>query len=222
MTAFALSTAELCKRTSLLRRRPDWTPEAFRAHWAGPHADIACSIPGIARYTQNRTIDCLWRTSPTAYECDGLVELEFQSETALLAANTHVAVKQLLPEDELRFLQAITLCRVPQGAQQVWPGFAKVMLAARWQAPSAALSSWSHWLHELDCITWSVEEVSSTLHRPQLQHESEPPQLFANLWCESERAARRAFEQPSGWRAHAPQYLAQASAWLVDPLAIIE
>ncbi len=39
----------MIKRVSLVRRKPDWTHEAFIAHWMGPHADIVEAAPGAPR-----------------------------------------------------------------------------------------------------------------------------------------------------------------------------
>src|SRR4051812_46215206 len=100
------------KRCCLLRRRRDLSFETFREYWAGPHAAIARTMPGIARYTQNRVAEQLWErhTGSMAFECDGIVELEFRDEKAMAEANASDEARRLLPEDELRFLDAITLC----------------------------------------------------------------------------------------------------------------
>lgn len=73
----------------------------------------------MARYTQNRINKNLWTTDPDelTYACDGIVELEFVSELAMTSASSSDAVKERLPEEELRFLHGITLAEVPAGAR---------------------------------------------------------------------------------------------------------
>lgn len=212
------------KRCSLLRRRSDLTAQAFRDHWSGPHADIAKTIPGIAQYTQNRVIERFWTLSPNgqSYECDGLVELEFTSESSMVAANASDAVQKQLPRDELLFLDGITLCRVQGGAQQVWPGKSKVMLAVRLlNASQDNPQAWTMLLADIVCAGYSVDWVSDTFFRPQLRHEQIPPQLFATFWFDSPQSARAAFGEQSLWFVQATQFVERGAAWLCDPLPVI-
>ena len=173
----------LAKRCCLLRRRRDLSVAAFRDHWAGPHAAIARTLPGIARYTQNRVAKQLWERHAVApaFGCDGIVELEFRDEKAMAEANASDAARRFLPEDELRFLDAITLCVAPAGARQTWPGKVKLMLAGRLQdgVPDGALQDA---LGTSGCVEYSVDRVSATFHREDLGWEAEPPHVFSTLW----------------------------------------
>jgi len=219
----AASTAVVCKRISLLRRRQDMTVDAFRAHWAGPHADIAREVPGIARYTQNRVKEVLWVTPHDhgEYLCDGLVELEFLDAHAMQLAGETVAVKALLPEDEMRFLQGITLCRTTKGARHLWPGMHKVMLAIRWEAVGCRGLSLDAWIQATGCLEYSVETVASAFHRAQLVHEPLAPHMFATLWFDHLASARRAMAPQTSWSMSARAAMSKATAWLVDPLPIM-
>lgn len=213
------------KRCSLLQRRSDLSTEAFRDHWSGPHADIAKSIPGIAQYTQNRVIERIWSHVPEGegYDCDGLVELEFSSESSMVAANASDAVRNQLPFDELRFLGGITLCRVPGGARQVWPGQTKVMLAARLSnASTDRAQACMDLLSESGCAAYSVDWVSDTFHRPQLRYEQMPPQVFATFWFSSLQGARAAFGEGTSWRSQAQSLFERGAAWLCDPWSVIK
>jgi hypothetical protein len=220
MNAESLGRHLVCKRVSMLCRRADMTTEDFRAYWSGPHAKIAREIPGIARYTQNRAVDCLWSLGPDGYDCDGLVELEFQDEAAMLVANSDETVQQRLPQDELQFLKAITLCQVTKGAQQVMPNLVKVILAVRWREPERGSDSLNSIAHSKGCVGCTQDTVASAFHRTHLGYEKKPPHQFASFWFESEHWARIAFSDGT-WRSSAPYVMERASAWLMDPLAIV-
>jgi hypothetical protein len=216
------SRSVVAKRCSLLRRRRDLTVDAFRDHWAGPHAAIARTMPGIARYTQNRIAEQLWAQhgAVPAFECDGIVELEFRDQRAMAEANASDAVRHLLPEDELRFLDGITLCAVPAGSRQTWPGMVKVMMAARLLdgIPADRLGDV---LGTSGCIEQSVDPVSATFHRERLGHETQPPQFFATLWFDPRHELGATFAAESPWRRAAAACIGRGTVWRCDPLAIV-
>jgi hypothetical protein len=212
------------KRTSLLQRRQDSTVQDFREHWVGPHAAIACMMPGIARYTQNRVIERLWQAAGSAqgYDCDGIVELEFRDEQAAAEANASNAVRTLLPEDEPRFLDGITLCRVPSGARQNWPGMVKVVIAARLADESAAgLEVFEKALTRTECAECSADPVIESFHMPKLRHEAEPPHVFATLWFPSDRDVSEVFSERSAWSQAASRCTRRGAAWWCDALPIV-
>lgn len=179
-------------------------------------------MPGVSRYTQNRVLERLWASEPEAYDCDGLVELEFRDEQALREANASETVRKLLPEDEPRFVEAITLCRVPAGARQTWPGRSKVMLAARLRDDA---ENGSERLQDLlassGCLASSIDMVADVFHRPGLLHESEPPQVFATLWFDPRDDLREIFVERSPWSMSAASRLERGAAWLCDPLVVV-
>jgi uncharacterized protein (TIGR02118 family) len=77
----------LIKRMSLLRRRPDVTPEQFRHEWRVEHARLVRATHGMCGYRQNLVIE---RQAPkgttVGYEglpIDGIVELWFESTGSL-------------------------------------------------------------------------------------------------------------------------------------------
>lgn len=209
------------KRCTLLRRRRDWTWPAFAEHWAGPHAAIALTMPGIARYTQNRVGQSLWIVAgAVGFDCDGIVELEFQSPQAMVEAAASAAVRTLLPEDEERFLDGITLCSVPGGARQVWHGMEKVMLALCLVSPYGQVNL-VRLLESSGCVAYSIDPVRSVMHRPRLAFESDPPEFSATLWFPVGRAGQEAFSPDAPWSRRANKLLRRATAWQVQPLAVV-
>jgi uncharacterized protein (TIGR02118 family) len=41
------------KMIGLMPRRPDMSPEQFRAYWTTTHAEITAKVPGLRSYVQN-------------------------------------------------------------------------------------------------------------------------------------------------------------------------
>ena len=223
--AMAPPWSQVGKRCSLLQRRADMGPEAFRAHWAQPHAEIARRVPGIRRYTQNRVERTLWADGGghAPYACDGIVELEFLSEPAMAEANASAAVLQELPADEPHFLRGITLCRVPVGARQTWPGQRKVMLALHHaQGVTGLAARVGEALGALPLLEHSVDPVHSSFHREALHHEVPAPQLFATLWFAPGADLAALLGPGSAWAAAMSGLGVHGAAWLCDPLPIVQ
>lgn len=212
-------TTRASKRCSLLRRRPDLGFQSFAEHWAGPHAAIATTMPGIARYTQNRVRRELWSCG-TGFACDGVVELEFRDEAAMHEAGTGNAVRTLLPEDELRFISAITLCQVPAGARQVWPEMEKIVVAGC-LAPDGSYALLKQALSATGCVEHSIDAVSAAAHRERLDFESDPPHFFATLWFKADCDVACVFGRNTHWDASAGRALRKGAAWLINPLQIV-
>jgi uncharacterized protein (TIGR02118 family) len=90
----------LRKRMSILRRRDDVTPDAFKREWLEVHAGLVAALPGMAGYIQNLIVA---RESapniPCGYEAlpiDGIVELWFPDsetiKTAFASAQGHAVL----------------------------------------------------------------------------------------------------------------------------------
>jgi uncharacterized protein (TIGR02118 family) len=126
------------KRMTLLARKQGLSTEDFRAHWAGPHAQLALRMAGIARYVQNRVEEPLWHTgSAPAFDVDGIVELFFTDTEAMRLAQASDIGTTLIPEDEPRFLKGWTLCVVEsEGDESTGRG---VKVLAPFRAPARAL-----------------------------------------------------------------------------------
>lgn len=92
---------------TLIRRRPDLSADAFGVYWAGPHAAIARDYPGLRRYVQNHVVRRLDPATVDSFDCDGMAELSFASDTAMRAALAS-PVSQALVADEPTFLSGVT------------------------------------------------------------------------------------------------------------------
>ncbi|QCI64162.1 EthD family reductase [Phreatobacter stygius] len=72
------------KRMSILRRRPEVSPEEFRREWLGRHAELVRTWPKLLGYTQNLVIarydEHTREASHDDIPVDGVVELWFRSK----------------------------------------------------------------------------------------------------------------------------------------------
>lgn len=100
----------MIKRMSLLTRRPDVSPEAFREHWFNTHAVLLRKLlPEVRGYVQN-----LWLgpgpnplRPPGPHRIDGIVELWFEDADAMTSAFSSERGAQLM-EDGRRFIDTVT------------------------------------------------------------------------------------------------------------------
>jgi uncharacterized protein (TIGR02118 family) len=80
----------LIKRMSLLRRRPDVSPERFKHEWRVEHARLVRETKGVHGYRQNLVVAReVPKGTPAGYKelpIDGIVELWFESTESLDAA----------------------------------------------------------------------------------------------------------------------------------------
>lgn len=73
------------KRMSLLRKRPDVSPEEFQQQWINMHSILVKRLPGISGYRQNLVLDGP-RDTQGHMLVDGMVELWFPDSACIDAA----------------------------------------------------------------------------------------------------------------------------------------
>ena len=210
------------KRMTLLAKREDMRIETFRSHWSGRHAQLALSLPGVCKYTQNRVESELLSLPHTgAFHVNGIVELFFTDEDAMKQAWNSDTGSRIIPDDELLFLRGWTLSIVETDGPHDHVG-AKVIV------PIALRDGISV---EAACLTLrdaalgagatqiASNRVISSHERPRLWSEPVPPELFFVCWFETVDQACAAFSEAG--LVHAVRDTAQlASACLCDPLVI--
>jgi uncharacterized protein (TIGR02118 family) len=77
------------------------TSQDFAAHWLGPHAEIACGIPGILGYVVNLVDD------PESTGWDGIAETWFESRDQAIAGFESEPTRSLLALDRPKFLDEV-------------------------------------------------------------------------------------------------------------------
>jgi hypothetical protein len=219
------------KKLVLLVKRNEIASEAFRLHWAGPHADLILPIIRFfpdrkkVKYTQNRVIDALFKTPSDegAFSVDGIVELHVPTASPSGEAVATGAVRKML-EDEKRFLRGLTECVVePEGPDVNDRDFVKVMIIAERErtvpksdfasATRHAFGSGFAGLVQV-CFNWTV----SVLYRDGLWHEPTAPDAFIELWFDSKVSAEQAVAQGT---LAAKKAWGRASAFLMDDFRVL-
>jgi hypothetical protein len=208
------------KRVALLQRQGNMELDAFFSYWGGPHAELASTLPGLSRYTQNRMIEPLWAvsTDAPAFSFDGVAELEFEKTTA--ASTSSDATQKALVVDEAKFIGAITLCRVNLGGRHTWSQKQKVWVAGVLSTDKSVLDIFVSAIRCTACTDFSVEQVKSTFRRDTLGFESRPPTAFATLWFDSDVNVTDQFKSDR-WRDVADSCLTRGAAWLVEVVQVL-
>src|ERR1700722_14485314 len=81
-------------RMGLIERLPSLSPEAFSAHWRGPHGTAASRMPNLRRYEQNHVVDDsqLGLAYPRGpWKLDGFSQLWFDDLAAMRTAISSAA-----------------------------------------------------------------------------------------------------------------------------------
>lgn len=85
----------MVKTVTLLRRRPDLSPEGFHRHWREVHAPLVLGLPDVRRYVQCRPIPIDGREP--AY--DGIAEVWYDDLESLRRAFASEAYATLLADE---------------------------------------------------------------------------------------------------------------------------
>jgi uncharacterized protein (TIGR02118 family) len=91
----------------LIRKKPDWTTEAFRAYWRDQHGPLAARVPNLREYWQNRVTDRIQRgiEFPRGpWDFDGFSQLCFDDARQADHAFGKSDVAAALIADEHHFL----------------------------------------------------------------------------------------------------------------------
>lgn len=203
----------MIKRMTLLRQRSDISRDAFRKHWAEPHADIARGFPALAAYNQNRVERSLWSFGPIKLQVDGIVELWFESHEGMIEAGKSDTTRQLI-EDEPRFMSGITgLMATPTRTNGGSKGSIKAILLGRADDPEAAVSEASR----RSDLAFEGNTLTPAFTRPALWSEPSPPNVALVLNLQADRVE----EQSAALKRTVENIFSSAELFLVDELVIV-
>jgi hypothetical protein len=213
---------KMMKRMTLLAKKEGLSTSDFRAYWAGPHAQLALGMDGIAKYSHNRVDKVLWASgdAPT-FNVDGIVELSFADAEAMRLAQATNVGKKFIPADEPLFLKAWTLCVVETQGDDPEEPLVKVLIPFHAQA-DAREALWENLQHVADSTKTRValNWTASTAKRERLLVEPSPPSGFIAAWFESVANAHEAFEPSSALRDVVEKHTNDPVAYLIDQARI--
>lgn len=94
----------MVKYLALLRKKPDWTDEAFREHWKQVHGPLVAQLPGLVKYVQYHVHSQIATNTEQVDEpIQGIAEMWFESEAALQQAMAS-PLGQQIAKDVAEFL----------------------------------------------------------------------------------------------------------------------
>jgi uncharacterized protein (TIGR02118 family) len=89
----------------LLRKKPEWTTDAFRAYWRDKHGPLAARAPGLREYWQNHVTDRIQRGIDFArgpWDFDGFSQLYFDdARQADHAFNNSDMAAELIADEQV-------------------------------------------------------------------------------------------------------------------------
>lgn len=188
------------KRMTLLVKKDGMSTSDFRAHWAGPHAQLALGMDGITEYRHNRVDKVLWVRGGgnPPFQVDGIVELSFADAAVMRSAQASLIGKKYIPADEPLFLKGWTLCVVDTLGVEPNEALVKVLVPFH-GVKSSKEELWS----EVKKVCGSsntratLNWTTSTACREALWCEPYPPEGIFCFWFESVAEAHQAFELSS-------------------------
>lgn len=211
----------MLKRMTLLAKRSDLTTDAFRSHWAGHHAELALSLPGVCKYIQNRTNEELFAIPEDgAFSADGIVELYFTDPYTMELAQASEAGAKSIPDDELLFLKGWSLNIVETSGPNDHVG-AKVMIPFKVRSGlnvNEVVERLRNAASASSVVEMSVNAVTSSHSRPRLWSEPVAPDVIFVCWFETPEDAKEAFYDRTELRQTLSETVELASVYLCDPL----
>ncbi|MBL28025.1 MAG: hypothetical protein CMM50_10815 [Rhodospirillaceae bacterium] len=225
-------------RMGLLRKRPDLTTDAFRAHWRDSHGPLAAKLPGLRRYHQNHVVDRAQRAisyTRGSDDFDGFSELWFDDMPAMAAAFATDHVQQL-GADEARFIGELELITALQHV--VIPTPAGVPLIKRMSTlkrrPDVSAEQFkAEWLDVHSFLVKRLPQVKGYTQnlifdrshgrgRPAT-YEELPIDGIVELWFEDSDSLDAAFASDAGktLMTHATEFIAEISTFLVETHEVV-
>jgi uncharacterized protein (TIGR02118 family) len=219
-------------RTGLIRKKADWTPEAFRHHWKEKHGALAAQLPGLMRYEQNHVVDSQQRgfTYPRGPEqLDGFSMLWFESKEAMQQAFA-TDIGQELIADEARFigdLRIVTIDQVEVIAPVAGPKLKRMSLLRRLPEVSSETFR-KEWREEHAYLVKRLQSVigyrqNLILEREvpkgnQVAYDGLPIDGIVELWFKDTDSINSAFGSPKGvtLMTHAREFIGEITTFLVD------
>jgi uncharacterized protein (TIGR02118 family) len=145
-------------RIGLIRKKRDWTREAFLQYWRATHGPLAARMPNLREYWQNVVTERMRRilsVPPGPWEFDGLSQLWFDDVQQASSAVKDSEFARALIADEQHFLGALHIVTAIQHVVVTVPGDAG--RAALWKRMSIV---------KRRPDIRKVRDVQAVIHRP--------------------------------------------------------
>lgn len=224
-------------RIGLLRKKPDWSIEAFRRYWLEKHGPLAARLPALRHYEQNHVVDNVYSERTRGPDhIDGFSELTFESDDAM-RAETDTQLGQDLARDEAHFIDALRVAVVEQHVciATDWarspikrmallrrrPEVSAEQFAREWLATHAAL------VREMPGVRGHRQNLVLARQAPKgtpVDHAGMPVDGIAELWFDDAEAMYEAFVSVAGREAtrHSQTFVAETTPFLVKRHVVVQ
>lgn len=212
---------------SIFRKRPNLAQAEFEAYWRDVHAPIAVRIPALLRYEQNCVADGFHRGAPEArVSVDGVCKLLFADDSAMQGVMSPV-MKQMLMEDEAKFLRDLAtfvvrpVVAIPASGNAVTKcvifvtrraGLDPAAFEERWCGEHAA---WMRQLPELRGYTQNMV-TARTMEREPVTYERLPVDCIDEMWLEQPPEAAATRQSVEAMQRHAESLARSTSSFIVS------
>jgi uncharacterized protein (TIGR02118 family) len=222
-------------RIGLIRKKPDWTREAFLQYWRATHGPLAARMPNLREYWQNVVTERMRHilsVPPGPWEFDGFSQLWFDDVQQASSAVKDSEFARALIADEQHFLGTLHIVTAIQHVVVTVPGDAG--RAALWKRMSIVKrrpditeddfrSEWK--MHEelirkLPGVRAYRRNVVISRERIKGQpcdYGDLPIDGIVELWFDDAAAMQAGFASPAGQAAttHAKEFLAEITTFAV-------
>lgn len=224
-------------RIGLLRKKADWSIEAFRRYWLEKHGPLAARLPALRHYEQNHVVEHAHSERTRGPDhIDGFSELTFESDDAM-RAEVDTQLGQDLARDEAHFIDALRVAVVEQHAR-IAPEWARSpikRMALLRRRPDVSGDHFAQaWLETHAALVQAMPGVRG--HRQNLVLTRQAPKGtpvdyvgmpidgIAELWFDDAEAMYEAFVSPAGREAtrHSASFVAETTPFLVKRHVIVQ
>ena len=222
-------------RMGLIRKKPDWTREAFLQYWRATHGPLAARMPNLREYWQNAVTERMQRVLSVPrgpWDFDGFSQLWFDDVQQAQSAVKDSEFARALIADEQHFLRALHIVTAVQ----------HVVVNVPKDAGRAALWKRMSIVKRRPDITeddfrreWEMHEVlirpvpgvrgyrrNVVIGRERIKgqpcgYEDLPIDGIVELWFDDADAMQTGFASPAGQAAtmHAKEFLAEITTFAV-------
>ncbi|HZP88108.1 MAG TPA: EthD family reductase [Burkholderiales bacterium] len=228
-------------RMGLLRKKPDWTTEEFRAYWRSKHGPLAARASNLREYWQNAVIDRLQRGIDFArgpWNFDGFSQLYFDDARHADQAFGADALAAELIADEQRFLGELHIVTtvqyvvVPVPAAPTRAALMKRISTLKRRPELSEGDFRREWIVHRDLVQQMPgvagyrQNVVIARERVKGQpcgYDELPIDGIVELWFEDGATLEAAFASPAGrlTMKHALTFLSEITAFVVEEQRVV-
>lgn len=228
-------------RMGLIRKKPDWTTEAFAAYWRDKHGPLAARVPNLREYWQNLVTDRIQRGIDFArgpWEFDGFSQLYFDDSQQANHAFSRSEFAAALIADEQHFLGELHIVTAEQNVVIPVPPSPKRQALLKRASTLKRLPELSEddfrreWIVHRDLVRrmpgvagyrQNVVIARERVKGQPCGYDALPIDGIVELWFEDAAKLEAAFSSPAGRTTmkHAQTFLAEITVFAVKEHRVV-